>query len=91
MKKVPVESLVIDGESDESGQMGACDGHIGFHPPYALFSPDLQENVGGPYATYGHAEAALQLIVAGKMVPYTDKAGIVWTVGGKVSSWYDKP
>lgn len=87
-KFVPVENLVIDGEN-EGGQMEGCDkGEKGFHAPFAIFSPDLQVNVGGPYANREHAEAALQFIKDGKMVPYTNTAE-TWTVNGKPSVWYD--
>lgn len=89
--KVAIESLVIDGESVYDGTMGGMDkGEEGFRPPFALFSPDLQVNVGGPYASYDHAEAALDVMKRGGMVPYTDKPDVIWTVGGKPSVWYDK-
>ncbi len=80
----PVENIIIDGESDCEGTMCGMDkGEEGFHPPFALFSPDLQVNVGGPYASYDHAEAALELIKKGVMVPYTNRANVIWTINGK--------
>jgi hypothetical protein len=64
-------------------------GEKGFRAPFALFSIDLQANVGGPYAKREHAQAALDTIKKGGMVPYTNNA-VVWTVNGKPSKWYDK-
>jgi hypothetical protein len=90
-KLIAVESLIIDGEADESNQMQGCDdGEAGFHPPFALFSADLQMNVGGPYAKRSHAEEALKVMKAGGMVPYTTNAEVIWTVNGQPSVWYDK-
>jgi hypothetical protein len=90
-KRVAIESLVIDGESVYDGTMGGMDkGEDNFRPPYALFSPDLQANVGGPYASYDHAEAAKEVMLKGGMVPYTNDSTVTWTVKGKPSSWYDK-
>ena len=79
----PIEDLVVDGDTEG----GAMDGD-GTLPPFALFSPALQENVGGPYATRQHADAALDLIRQGRMVPYTNRP-ITWTVDGRPSRWYE--
>lgn len=87
MRQVPVEDIVIDGESNESNQMATFCEDEGFHAPFALFSPELQTNVGGPYATHAHAEAALEAIKAGNMVPYGPAQ---WTIDGKPSPWYEK-
>lgn len=90
-RNIAIESLVVDGESDEDNQMAGCDeGEKGFHPPFALFSPDLQHNVGGPYAEREHAQQALDTMLKGGMVPYTDDSTVTWTVKGKPSRWYDK-
>ncbi len=85
-ERVAVESLVIDGEKDGSMQ-GCTAGERGFHAPFALFSPDLQANVGGPYALRSHAEDAKKVMMTGGMVPYTNNA-VTWTVNGKPSEWY---
>lgn len=85
---VAIESLTIDGEKE--GTMQGCDrDEPGFAPPFAIFSPDLQTNVGGPYASRDHASEAHSLMLAGVMVPYTDQP-VSWTVGGKPSPWYDR-
>ena len=90
MDNIAIENLVIDGERDEDGMMGGCDeGEAGFHAPFALFSPDLQTNVGGPYATREHAAAAHKAMLNGDMVPYTNQ-NVTFTVNGKPSLWYDK-
>jgi hypothetical protein len=81
----PVENLVIDGESEDGAMAGD-----GQNPPFALFSPDLQRNVGGPYAKRKHAEKALKAIKQGLMVPYDSDAACSWTIDGKLSPWYDK-
>lgn len=85
-----IESLVIDGEWLDAGVMMECSaGDSGFIAPFALFSPDLQQNVGGPYASFDHAEAARQLMLKGDVIPYTTRA-VTWTIKGKPSPWYDK-
>lgn len=91
-RKIAVESLVIDGEY-ESGEMAGCDlGDFGFRCPYALFSPELQCNVGGPYSSREHAASALQAMLEGKMIPFVFSSSVhvvaVWTVTGAVSPWY---
>lgn len=85
---VATEELTIDGESDADGTMEGCDkDEEGFHAPFAIFSPDLQMNVGGPYAKRAHAAAALKLIQQGKMIPYTNEP-VMWTVNDVLSKWY---
>lgn len=88
MRNIAIENLVIDGESDAENQMSGCDSGKGFHAPFAIFSPDLQRNVGGPYASFQCASDALKAIQRGKMIPYTD-AAVTWTIKGKPSRWYD--
>jgi hypothetical protein len=90
MLAIPVENLIVDGESQDEGVMTAADDDASCGPPFALFSPDLQVNVGGPYATREHANAALELIKQGGMIPYTFGPHATWTIDGKPSKWYDK-
>lgn len=85
MNEYPIEDLVVDGESEDEGMMTAD----GTNPPFALFSPDLQKNVGGPYAERKHAETAFEVMMQGGMIPYTSTF-VIWTIGGKPSKWYDK-
>lgn len=75
IQRIPVEDIVIDGTNEE-GQMetGAA------NTPFALFSPTLQTNVGGPYAELNHAQAALDAIKSRKMLPY---GFCIWTIDGK--------
>lgn len=64
----PLDNIVIDGT-----EFGEPDNDMvgdGPKPPFALFSPDLQCNIGGPYAEKAHAEAALQAMKDGKLNPY---------------------
>ena len=82
MKECPIENLVIDGDSGDAMMAD------GTRPPFALFSPDLQQNVGGPYAKRKHAKAALKLIKKGRMIPYTNFP-CTWTIDGKPSKWND--
>lgn len=63
-----IDNVVIDGTQD--GDMVTMMNGDTMEPPFALFSPDLQTNIGGPYATKEHAEAALALIKQGVMNPY---------------------
>jgi hypothetical protein len=88
-KRLAIESLVVDGEKDGTMQ-GYTPGERGFKPPFAIFSPDLQHNVGGPYASAKDALKAITLMRGGAMVPYTDDATVVWTVNGRPSEWYEK-
>jgi hypothetical protein len=86
MKECPIENLIVDGESQDEGMMTAD----GTRPPFAIFSPDLQQNVGGPYAEREHANAALGIIKQAGMIPYTTGFSVTWTIDGKPSKWYDK-
>ena len=61
---------IIDGEN-EDGQMSSD----GQNAPFAIFCPELQCNVGGPYAERAHAEAALELIEKGVMMGYSSGFG----------------
>ena len=72
-----VEDIVIDGTGEDGSMMGD-----GEKPPFALFSPNRQENVGGPYATREHADAALEAIRQGVMIPYTS-GPCAWSLNGK--------
>ncbi len=90
-KIVNVENIIIDGENKNDGNMEACEkGEKGFRAPFALFSPDLQANVGGPYAKREHAQAALNTMLKGQMVPYTNEVNLVWNVKRKPSKWYQE-
>lgn len=89
-KLIAVESLLIEGESNESNQMESCDNEQDCHPPFALFCPDLQRNVGGPYATAHHAYEAKEAMLRGKMVPYDSDPSVTWTAEGNPSPWYDR-
>lgn len=88
MRMLAIESLVVEGESNAENQMTLCDIEQDFHPPFALFCPDLQCNVAGPFAAASHAYAAKETMLAGRMVPYDNHPSSIWTVGGKPSPWY---
>ena len=61
----PINNVVIDGMTENDQWQG--DGNF---PPFALFSPDLQDYVGGPYAQRQHAEEALEAMKDGKIDPF---------------------
>lgn len=60
-----LDNVVVDGTAEDGTFQG--DGEL---PPFALFSPDLQENIGGPYATREHAAAALTIMKQGIIRPF---------------------
>lgn len=60
-----IDNVVIDGTAEDGTFQGD-----GEQPPFALFSPDLQENIGGPYAEREHANAALGAMKAGIIRPF---------------------
>lgn len=79
---VAIEELVIDGTGEDGSMEGVLPGER-LDAPFAVFSPTLQCNVGGPYAKYKHAEQALNCFKSGKMLPYTQEP-VIWTFKGEV-------
>ncbi len=70
----PLDNIVIDGTENGEFEGDAT------NPPFALFSPELQATIGGPYAKREHAEEALAMMREGVLNPFftSYKASLQW-------------